>query len=100
MALKKIKIIAQPILDSQTALTAKQESLSQLEEGRWSTSREQTAPSPLPVIKPAVGGRVWERSREDVNRAGSGLPPSGVTGTMQDDDIQRALFSALFSGKL
>lgn len=27
---------------------------------------EQTAPSFMPVIKPAVGGRVWERSGEDV----------------------------------
>lgn len=24
---------------------------------------EGTAPSPMPVIKPAVGGRVWERGR-------------------------------------
>lgn len=26
----------------------------------------QTAPSFMPVIKAAVGGRVWERSREDM----------------------------------
>lgn len=46
---------------------------------------EQTAPSFMPVIKLAVGGRVWERSREEVKRAGSGVPPCGVTRIMQDE---------------
>lgn len=45
---------------------------------------EQTAPSFMPVITPAVGGRVWERSR-GCRRAGSGLPPSGVTRIMQGE---------------
>lgn len=56
---------------------------------------EQTAPSFMPVIKPAVGGRVWERSREGVKRAGSGLPPCGVTRIMQDDALKVLCFFGL-----
>lgn len=59
--------------------------------------REQTAPSPMPVIKPAVGGRVWERGREDVKRAGSGLPPSGVTSTMQGKPCKGLCFMSFSS---
>ena len=49
---------------------------------------EQTAPSFMPVIKPAVGGRVWEkeqRVRGGRRTAGSGVPPSGVRGAMQGE---------------